>query len=200
MSVRSVFGFIIAALFFLLILAIYNSRVINTTVLIQEGHVGRFTGNTGSIHNGIKEVDWNHQVGKEVERLLKEANIEVERVGAKIPISNAQIAIAIHFDGAENQCATGASIGYDKKGSDAKGMAKRWRQAYGTFFPFRWHGDNFTPNLRDYYGYSRVNATRGFLVLELGEITCEEQTDWLAPRLDEVALTIANFIIKELEV
>lgn len=171
----------------------------NTTVLIQEGHVGRIFGNTGSVHNGLVESKWNAIVGKEVERLLKEKGVDVECTGAKIPATNTVIAVAIHFDGSDKECATGASIGYDRNGADAKGMAKRWRSTYSSFFPFKWHGDNFTKNLRDYYGYSKVNATKGFLVLELGEITCEEQTEWLKPRLKEVAAQIANFIIKELK-
>lgn len=199
MSVRSILGFVIGAMFLILIIALFKSRVVNTTVLIQEGHVGRTFGNTGSIHNGIKEVDWNHKVGKEVERLLNKQGIAVERIGAKVPIVNTVIAVAIHFDGAEQECATGASIGYDANGADARGMAQRWRSEYGSFFPFLWHGDNFTPNLRDYYAYRSVHATKGFLVLELGEITCKEQTDWLKPRLKKVAATIAQFIIKELK-
>jgi hypothetical protein len=37
------------------------------------------------------------------------------------------------------------------------------------------------------------------LVLELGEITCDKQMDWLKPRLKQVASKIAYFIIKELK-
>lgn len=199
MSIRSIFGLLIGGISLLLLVALFRSQIVNTTVLIQEGHVGRTFGNTGSVHNGIEEVKWNSIVGKEVEYLLDKKGIEVKRVGANIPVTNAEIAIAIHFDGAQKECATGASIGYDCHCSDAKGMAKRWRDTYSSFFPFKWHEENFTKNLRDYYGYSRVNATKGFLVLELGEITCKEQTDWLEPRLKEVASKIANFIIKELE-
>ena len=187
----------IGGLFLVLIVGIYNNRVINTTVLIQEGHVGRLTGNIGSVHKGIKEADWNSLVGKEVERILVKKGIDVARVGAKIPVSNAVIAVALHFDGSNKPCATGASIGHD--GSFAsRSMARRWKKEYSSFFPFKWHRDNFTENLRDYYGFSRVSATKGFLVLELGEITCDKQMDWLQPRLKEVASTIAHFIIKEL--
>ena len=191
-------GLLIGGLFFLLVLAIYNNRVINTTVLIQEGHVGRTKGNIGSIHNGLVESEWNTIVGKEVERLLEAKGVDVERVGAKIPISNAVIAIAIHFDGASKQCATGASIGYNDA-PESKAMAKRWRSQYSSFFPFQWHRDNFTRNLSHYYGFSKVATTKGFLVLELGELTCEKQTDWLKPRLKQVAEKIAHFILKELE-
>ncbi len=185
-------------MFALLIFAIWNGRVLNTTVLIQAGHVGRTTGNIGSIYKGLKESEWNERVAMRVEDILKKHEIIVDRVGAKIPKTNAVIAIAIHFDGSEKECVTGASIGHD--GSKAsKLLAKRWRAEYEKFFPFKWHSDNFTKNLSDYYGFSRVTTSKGFLVLELGEITCEEQTAWLEPRLGEVAAKIAYFIIKELK-
>lgn len=199
MSVRAVLGLFIGLLFFLLMMAIFNNRVINTTVLIQAGHEGRTIGNTGSIHNGLVESKWNTLVSKEVERILEAKGIDVTRVGAKVPISNAVIAIAIHFDGAAKECSTGASVGYNPSNYTAKAMAKRWRAEYKKFFPFRWHQDNFTDNLSHYYAFSEVQASKGFLVLELGELTCKRQTDWLKPRLKEVAAKIANFIIKELK-
>ena len=185
-------------MFALLIIAIWNARGLHTTVLIQAGHVGRTTGNIGSIHNGLVESKWNERVAIRVEDILKKKGIIVDRVGANIPTTTAQIAVAIHFDGSETACLTGASIGHD--GSKAsKLLAKRWRKEYGSFFPFKWHSDNFTKNLSNYYGFSKVTATKGFLVLELGEITCKKQTDWLEPRLGEVAAKIAYFIIKELK-
>ena len=198
MSARKVLSSIGWGLFLLLVFALWNGRVISTTVLIQEGHVGRTKGNIGSIHNGLVESEWNHRVGKKVEELLEKEGITVHRVGAKIPVANAEIAIAIHFDGSVNQCATGASIGYNDS-PNAKLMAKHWREQYGSFFPFKWHKDNFTKNLSHYYGFSNVGTSKGFLVLELGELTCKEQTDWLEPRLDKVAAKIANFIKKELK-
>ena len=198
MSSRNVLNFFIGGLFLLLLIGIWNNRVINTTVLIQAGHVGRLTGNTGSVCNGLKERDWNNIVAKEVERILKSKGIEVERVGARVPIANAVIAVAIHFDGSERPCATGASIGHNGTAS-ACALARAWKREYRSFFPFRWHRDNFTKNLSHYYGFSQVNTTKGFLVLELGEITCNKQTVWLKPRLKQVASKIAHFIIKELK-
>ncbi len=200
MSERRVLSLIAWGIFALLVYAFWNyGRVVNTTVLIQAGHVGRTKGNTGSISsNGLVEAKWNERVAIRVEDILKKKGIKVTRVGAKIPIVNAVIAVAIHFDGSAHECATGASIGHDDS-VDARHLAKEWREKYSKFFPFHWHKDNFTPNLKHYYGFSRVSASRGFLVLELGEITCKEQTDWLEPRLGEVANMIANFIIKELK-
>jgi len=198
LSARRLLSLMGWGMFLLLVLAIWNSRVINTTVLIQEGHVGRTKGNIGSIHNGLVESEWNHRVAKRVEEILEKKGIDVYRVGAKIPVANAVVAVAIHFDGSVTPCATGASIGHNGS-RGAKVMAKHWREQYGSYFPFKWHNDNFTKNLSHYYGFSNVSTRKGFLVLELGELTCKEQTDWLEPRLDEVAKKIANFIIKELK-
>ena len=198
MSERKVLILVAWGIFALLVYALWQGRVVNTTVLIQAGHVGRTKGNIGSVCNGLVESKWNDRVARRVEDILKKKGIKVTRVGADIPVANAVIAVAIHFDGAVHECATGASIGHD--GSvEARHLAKDWRKEYGKFFPFKWHKDNFTPNLKHYYGFSRVSASKGFLVLELGEITCKKQTDWLEPRLGEVANRIANFIIKELK-
>lgn len=193
---KSLYIFIGLIILFFVIM-FFNQHIVNTTVLIQEGHVGRIKGNTGSCCGALHEVKWNKKVGKIVEQKLKAEHIEVVRVGAKIPVSNVVIALAIHFDGAEKNCTTGASIGY--YGSEASEMAKRWRKTYASFFPFKWHEDNFTKNLREYYGFRRVHARKGFLVLELGELTCKEQTEWLEPRLNDIGERIADFIIKELK-
>ena len=198
MTDRKILMFLAWGIFALLIMAIWNGRVLNTTVLIQAGHVGRTTGNIGSIHNGLVESEWNERVAIRVEDILKKKGVIVDRVGAKIPTANAVIAVAIHFDGSETACLTGASIGHDSS-IGSKLLSENWRKEYGSFFPFKWHRDNFTKNLSHYYGFSKVTTSKGFLVLELGEITCKKQTDWLEPRLGEVAAKIANFIIKELK-
>lgn len=196
---RQLFGFLIGGLFILLIVAIYNNKVINTTVLLQAGHEGRTKGNTGSINGKYSEVEWNTLVTKEIEAELKRHNIDVERVGANIPFTNARIAISIHFDGSKRACSTGASIGYDENHINAKRTANHWKSIYKDYFPYKWHRDNFTKNLSDYYGFSKVNSEKGFLVLELGEITCNEQVAWLEPRLELISIKIADFIMDELD-
>jgi len=174
-------------------------RVVNTTVLLQAGHEGRTKGNIGSIHGDLKEVEWNTFVTQEIERELKKQGIDVTRVGAHIPATNTRIAVAVHFDGATKPCSTGASIGYDEEDQKSKRLATHWKEIYQEYFPFKWHRDNFTENLADYYGFDRVNSEKGFLVLELGEITCDEQTRWLQPRLEVIATKVADFIIEELD-
>ena len=199
MNIRQLFGVLIGGLFLTLVIAIYNSKVINTTVLLQAGHEGRTKGNVGSVQGNLREVDWNIKVTKMIEAELKKNNIDVTRVGASIPVTNARIAIAIHFDGSNHPCSTGASIGYDENHINSKNLAHNWKRKYKGYFPFKWHRDNFTKNLSQYYGFSRVNSEKGFLVLELGEITCRNQTNWLQPRLELIALRIADFIMEELD-
>jgi len=49
----------------------------------------------------------------------------------------------------------------------------------------------------DYYAYKWIRADK-FLLLELGEITCDKQTKWLKSRLKKIAHLIAYAIAKEL--
>lgn len=166
-----------------------------TEVVIQAGHEGRLTGNTGAQTKEYKEVDWNVLVADEIARQLETWGIEVKRVPAKLPLMRADIAVSIHFDSAENVCSSGTSIGYENNAS--KAFAQEWKKIYSPYFPFKWHKDNFTDTLSEYYGYKRIDAEK-FLVLELGELTCEKQTKWLKPRLKQIAQLIAYSIAKEL--
>jgi len=164
-------------------------------VLIQAGHEGRLSGNTGAENGLDREVEWNIIVADEIYRVLKTWGIESKRIPADTNFENAEIAVAIHFDSAKNICHSGASIGYPNK--DSIDFANRWRELYSQYFPFGWHDDNFTNNLKYYYAYHWIRSKK-FLVLELGELTCQEQLKWLKPRLKQIAHLIAYAIAKEL--
>ncbi len=166
-------------------------------VIIQAGHEGRKCGNTGAECKLYREEAWNILVADEVVQQLKKWQIDVKRVPADISSRQyAKIAVAIHFDGAKHICRSGASVGYpDNNASYA--FAQKWKELYRPYFPFHWHEDNFTENLKHYYAYRQINAEK-FLVLELGEITCNKQTEWLKPRLKKIARLIAYSIAKEL--
>jgi N-acetylmuramoyl-L-alanine amidase len=174
---------------------LYQSAVPKVDVVIQAGHEGRTCGNTGAECGEYHEEAWNILVADEVARQLKAWDIDVLRLPAKLHFTRAKIAVSIHFDGATTPCASGASVGYPDASSQE--FAARWKKLYGAYFPFRWHEDNFTPNLRNYYGYYWIDAGK-FLVLELGEITCARQTTWLKPRLKKIARLIAYTIATEL--
>lgn len=165
------------------------------SVVIQAGHEGRTTGNTGAESSLYREEVWNILVADEVTKKLKSWAIDVKRIPAHVSLTRAKIAVSIHFDGATRPCASGASIGYPS--NDSYAFAQRWKSLYSDYFPYHWHKDNFTPNLKNYYAYDWIRADK-FLLLELGEITCDKQTKWLEPRLKKIAHLIAYAIAKEL--
>ena len=184
-----------AMLIILLMVYIIYMGMHTTEVVIQAGHEGKITGNTGAQTKHFKEVDWNILVADEVAKQLQAWDIEVKRVPAKLPLMRANIAVSIHFDSAKRNCSSGASVGYPDENS--KTFAKNWKALYKSAFPFKWHQDNFTKHLRDYYGYNRIDAEK-FLVLELGELSCDKQTKWLKPKLKKIAHLIAYSIAQEL--
>ena len=189
-----------AAFFALLIIALmafilYWGTTKPVDVVIQAGHEGRTRGNTGAESKQYREVKWNILVANEVAKTLRSWDIEVKRVPAKVPFMRARIAVAIHFDSADTPCKSGASIGYPNEKSHA--FAQQWKMQYKAYFPYQWHADNFTNNLKNYYAYKWIQSEK-FLVLELGEITCDTQTKWLKPRLKNIAHLVAYAIATEL--
>lgn len=187
--------FFALAIIILISYILYWSTTKPVSVVIQAGHEGRTKGNTGAETKYFREEEWNILVADEVARLLNVWEIDVKRMPARVRFTRAKIAVSIHFDGATKPCASGASIGYPS--SDSYHFAQRWKSLYQDYFPYKWHEDNFTPNISDYYAYRWIRAEK-FLLLELGEITCEQQTRWLKPRLKKVAHLVAYSIATEL--
>jgi len=181
-----------------LLLKKHTSGYKRADVLIQAGHEGRNYGYTGTQSKYGTEMDWNRDVANEVTRILREAGVSVIRTGATMPIAKVKLALAIHFDGTTRPCRSGASIGYGNPLH--KPLADNWKRIYSKYYPFNWMRDNFTDNLSGYYGYKYVFSQKGFLVLELGEITCKKEALWLRNRLKKIAQFIAYFIAQELEV
>lgn len=189
-----------ASFFALLIIALmafilYWSNTKPISVVIQAGHEGRTSGNTGAETKLYREVTWNILVADEVARTLRSWDIDVKRVPAKVSFIRTKIAISIHFDSAGTPCNSGASIGYPSMNSHD--FAQKWKKLYKDYFPYKWHEDNFTKNLESYYAYKWIHAEK-FLVLELGELSCDKQTRWLKPRLEKIAHLVAYSIAKEL--
>jgi N-acetylmuramoyl-L-alanine amidase len=193
--------FIIFFAFTFLVYLLMKKQIIgykSADVLIQAGHEGRTTGYTGAQSPYAKEMDWNRDVADEVTKILREAGVSVLRVGATMPIAKVKIALSIHFDGSTTPCGSGASIGYGNPSHET--LANKWKNLYSTYYPFDWMNDNFTDNLSSYYGYKYVFSQKGFLVLELGELTCKKEAIWLRYRLKKIATLIAYFVAQELDV
>jgi hypothetical protein len=166
--------------------------VATANVLIQAGHEGRKVGATGAVGPLGKEIEWTPIVADAATERLRDAGFTVLRKSARlVGVDTVKIAIFIHFDGATPACGSKASIGFDDP-SD-KPAADAWRALYSEFWPFGFQKDNFTKNLSGYYGFKHTSTSDAELVLELGEITCLKQAEWLKPRLKWIGGLIAHF-------
>ena len=162
-------------------------------VFIQAGHENRTTGSTGACGPLGCERDWTPIVANEATRILREAGVTVIREDAFLSGRYyVKVAIFIHFDGSDPPCNSGASVGYDDP-SD-KPASDEWKELYSKYWPYKWMPDNFTANLRGYYGYRYTITTDSEFVMELGEISCHEQAEWLKPRLKWLGALIAHFL------
>ncbi len=167
-------------------------------VLISAGHEGRPAScvrypkracNLGA-HG---ERDWTPVVADEAARVLREHGVSVAREPADFDGTyDVDAAVFIHFDGSTSPCASGASIGYHEPRFAP--AAQQWRALYSQYFPYGFQPDDFTVGLRDYYAFRQVDARNAALVLELGELTCPQQREWLAPRLAFEGRLIAYFL------
>ncbi|WP_460610551.1 hypothetical protein [Hymenobacter terrigena] len=166
-------------------------------VLIQAGHEGRLTGKTGAEGPLGREIEWTPIVADAATAALRAAGISVIRKPALLDgVYEVALAIFIHFDGSDSPCDSRASIGYDYD-SD-KPAADEWKALYSNYWPYGWMPDNFTVDLRQYYGFKACITSDAELVLELGEITCLKQAKWLKPRLAWIGELLAHFISKRL--
>lgn len=174
------------------------AAVLHYDVLISAGHEGRpqSCARFPKRHCNLGtpgERAWTPIVADEAARKLRELGYSVAREPADFDGEyDVKAAIFIHFDGTQQPCTSGASIGYHARASQP--AADLWRTMYASVFPFHFHADNFTKNLSDYYGFRQVRAQDAALVLELGELTCPAQQAWLAPRLQWEGDYIAQFV------
>jgi hypothetical protein len=174
------------------------AALVHYDVLISAGHEGRpqSCARFPKHHCNLGtpgERTWNPIVADEATRKLRAMGYTVAREPADFDGEyDVKAAIFIHFDGQDKPCATGASIGY--RNDAFKPAADLWRSTYSAVFPFRFMPDNFTGNLRYYYGFRQVHAQDAALVLELGELTCPAQRAWLSPRLQQEGDLIAQFV------
>jgi hypothetical protein len=167
-------------------------------VLISAGHEGRPAScaafpqhkcNLGA--NGERE--WTPVVADAAAETLRAHGVTVARLPADFKGKyRVDAAVFIHFDGSDPPCRSGASIGYAHR-RDAHAAAA-WRAIYSSEWPFAFEPDNFTDNLRGYYAFEQVHASKGSLVIELGEITCPRQHAWLASRLQWAGELLAYFV------
>ncbi len=161
-------------------------------IYIQAGHEGRTRGATGTSSSYGREIDWTPIVADEATRILREAGISVIRSKAdRRKYSVVDLALSIHFDGCATVCGSGASIGYDDPTD--KPAADAWKEFYSSYFKYKWHDDNFTKNLSNYYNFKYTITKDAELVLELGDLTCPEQAQWMKKNLKNLGHVVAYF-------
>ena len=176
-------------------------------VLIQAGHEGRpdcgkdgeppsLCNNTGSpVAPG--EIVWTPIVADEATRVLRAAGVTVLREPAHLRGPYAvRDAVFLHFDGAAQPCSSAASVGYPDAASGR--LAADWKTLYGRSWPFGFQSDNFTKTLHGYYGFSRVRASDGAMVIEFGEMSCPKQYAWLKSHLRFEGDLVAYFLSRRL--
>jgi hypothetical protein len=175
-------------------------------VLIQAGHEDcpEEGGSTGPCGN---EIDWTPVVADEATRVLRSAGLSVLRCNALFDIPNrvysVDTAVFLHFDGSSSHNSR-ASVGYatDPEFSshlqEDADMGKQWKSLYSDFWPFGFMEDNFTPSLEYYYGYNHVTARKGKLLIEFGDLSNNEQAEWLSPRLKFLGQLVAFFVCQRL--
>ncbi len=182
-----------------------NAADYSADVLIQAGHEGRpnnsstATGATGALGPGNNEIDWTVIIADEATRILKEAGVNVLRVNAdEIEGNNyyVQVAISIHFDGRTSLCSSGAHIGFEDPADSP--AAQEWKTLYSTHWPYAWLEDNISKNVSQYYGYKNFEAKDSEFLMELGEISCLEQSEWFKPRLKWLGALTAHFLSKRI--
>ena len=166
--------------------------------VIQAGHEGRPEScaplhvkacNLGTGAAGERERDWTRIVADEAARKLRAAGYTVV-----LAHDTARAAVFLHFDGSSVACRSGASVGFPAETSRA--FIDAWERRYRALFPYRFVGENFTSNEREYYGFRKVDAPEKLLI-EFGEMTCPAQFAWMAPRLHELGNMVATFLIEK---
>lgn len=161
------------------------------TLVVQCGHVGRTSGNTGA----PGEREFTARVGEACARLLGRRGWSIRVVPAD-PVRAAyrgDAFVAVHADGNNNPDVDGASVGYQT--TEGRQLAEAWRSAYQLLgWSGPWHRDNYTTNLSGYYGvsYAVGQGNRRACIVECGTITNPAERAAMTSQdgVDRVALAI----------
>lgn len=153
-------------------------------ITIQMGHCFRKSGSTG----GRGEQILAEQVGKRLEAMLEAVGHDVIRLGADQAVpNNRDLFIALHSDGSTDPSRHGASVGYPDDGRSYR-MAAAWKRAHERA-GYRWgfQRDNYTNNLRYYYGFRDAEGYKFRFLAEHGMHSNPEEYGWMHADYDRLA-------------
>lgn len=153
-------------------------------ITIQRGHCFRTSGATG----GRGEQKFADSVGKLMTDELRSLGHDVRLLTADESVPHYRdVFVALHTDGSTNKNARGASVGYPYD-SDGK-LAQAWKRAHQRAgFPSGFYPDNYTENLRKYYGFGRAVGYRHEFLAEHGFHSNDNEYLWLHSHYRECAL------------
>jgi len=122
-------------------------------VVVQQGHVPRMYGTTGTAGVRGTEQAFALEIGPRITQHLRAAGLTVALIGADDPRPTAEVFLALHQDGSDDPGARGASVGYPRYGDGAT-LAKIFKARYTLAgWPNGFRADNNTIGLHWYYGF-----------------------------------------------
>jgi len=162
-------------------------------LLLQLGHIGRKTGYIGA----EGEQKFTQALGDAMEPLLKGSGLKYRIMGAdnwlKPEPNKAKIFLALHYDGSVKKTANGYSMGYKPYSDQA--FKEMLAVSYGKLCGFRRRKDNYTKNLRRYYGWT-TNEKRKYqhtdcdfyALIEHGFGSNLVERKWMFDNINEIAV------------
>lgn len=161
-----------------------------TLVVIQRGHYPRTFGATGA----PGEQDYAVKTSNLLAAQLREAGFEARVINADEPMVmyRGDIFVALHYDSASSDSASGASVGWQTSAGNR--LAQLWKRAYaerGWNRGFR--DDNYTTNLREYYGVRNAVSVgnKAAIITEAGFHTNVHDRALINPQLTAVSIVDA---------
>jgi N-acetylmuramoyl-L-alanine amidase len=175
-------------------------------VILQPGHYGRKTGKTGAQGKLVSERALVAHVVRNVHDRLQEAGFKVLVISADNYIRDVRttsewegldtrIFISVHADGSLKPCAVGPSLSYKEAAATHAMHAFGWALAQSLGFAYEdFMKDGYTSASANYYMFKNVKADILAGLLELGEISCEEQETVIVDNVDLLSRNIAHTI------
>lgn len=166
---------------------------------IQEGHVARKTGATGTSNPrlNLTEQEMNKRLSAAIVVAAERVQgLDVEVIGAdQKPGGNPDIFVALHMDGSDRASSRGGSLGHNGT-ANSKKFASLFKSLYqGLGLPSAMRSDNYTTALSNYYGYKASYAGWGRgpkILLENGFLTNDTDARWAQNNRKAVANAIVD--------
>lgn len=159
------------------------------TVLVQAGHAAPRDPNHLNETGTAGEIELVTAIRDELVRLLRlDKRFRVLSMPGLIPHgTKCDAALFLHADGSGNKTASGYSFGYPAyrvNGALAETIDREFQKIPG--HPPH-HRDNYTADMRGYYGFNRVDTAGPEVLVEHGFLTNPKEAAWLRSNVKTLA-------------